>query len=66
MSEKWGICHIYASYNNILITLTDLTGAETIAKCTGGMVVKAAKDEASPFAAMSPERSSPTGLRRRA
>jgi len=52
MSEKWGICHIYASYNNILVTLTDLTGAETIAKCTGGMVVKAAKDEASPFAAM--------------
>jgi len=52
MSEKWGVCHIYASYNNILITLTDLTGAETIAKCTGGMVVKAAKDEASPFAAM--------------
>ncbi|MDG6224291.1 MAG: 30S ribosomal protein S11 [Candidatus Thermoplasmatota archaeon] len=52
MSEKWGICHIYASYNNILITLTDLTGAETIAKCTGGMVVKAAKDESSPYAAM--------------
>jgi small subunit ribosomal protein S11 len=52
MSEKWGICHIYASYNNILVTLTDLTGAETIAKCTGGMVVKAAKDEASPYAAM--------------
>jgi small subunit ribosomal protein S11 len=52
MAEKWGICHIYASYNNILITLTDLTGAETIAKCTGGMVVKAAKDEASPYAAM--------------
>lgn len=52
MTEKWGICHIYASYNNILITLTDLTGAETIAKCTGGMVVKAAKDEASPYAAM--------------
>jgi small subunit ribosomal protein S11 len=52
MAEKWGICHIYASYNNILVTLTDLTGAETIAKCTGGMVVKAAKDEASPYAAM--------------
>ncbi len=52
MSEKWGVCHIYASYNNILITLTDLTGAETVAKATGGMVVKAAKDESSPFAAM--------------
>ena len=40
---KWGVAHIYASYNNIIITLTDLTGAETIAKATGGMVVKAAE-----------------------
>jgi small subunit ribosomal protein S11 len=50
--EKWGIIHIFASYNNIKITVTDQTGAETITKCTGGMVVKAAKDEASPYAAM--------------
>ncbi|MBI4392546.1 MAG: 30S ribosomal protein S11 [Euryarchaeota archaeon] len=49
---KWGIANIYASYNNIIITVTDLTGAETITKCTGGMVVKAAKDESSPYAAM--------------
>jgi small subunit ribosomal protein S11 len=49
---KWGVAHIYASYNNIIITLTDVTGAETIAKCSGGMVVKADKDEASPYAAM--------------
>src|SRR5205809_5364090 len=49
---RWGVAHIYASYNNIIITLTDLTGSETITKATGGMVVKAAKDEASPYAAM--------------
>ncbi|UCF08240.1 MAG: 30S ribosomal protein S11 [Thermoplasmata archaeon] len=49
---KWGIAHIHASFNNIIITITDLTGAETIARCSGGMVVKAAKDEASPYAAM--------------
>jgi len=49
---KWGVAHIFASYNNIIITLTDITGAETITKATGGMVVKAAKDEASPYAAM--------------
>ena len=55
---KWGIAHIYASYNNIIITLTDVTGAETITKATGEMVVKAAKDESSPYAAM-------RGLRRR-
>jgi small subunit ribosomal protein S11 len=49
---KWGIAHIYASYNNIIITVTDQTGGETIAKCTGGMVVKSQKDESSPYAAM--------------
>ena len=48
---KWGIAHIYASYNNIIITVTDLTGSETITKASGGMVVKAARDEASPYAA---------------
>ena len=49
---KWGVAHIYASFNNIIITVTDLTGAETITKCSGGMVVKSAKDESSPYAAM--------------
>ncbi|MCK4718371.1 MAG: 30S ribosomal protein S11 [Thermoplasmata archaeon] len=49
---KIGVAHIYASYNNILITVTDVTGAETITKATGGMVVKSAKDESSPYAAM--------------
>lgn len=52
MSKK-GIAHIFASYNNIIITVTDLTGAETITKCSGGMVVKADKDQGGPFAAMS-------------
>ncbi|MDH7506984.1 MAG: 30S ribosomal protein S11 [Candidatus Thermoplasmatota archaeon] len=47
-----GIAHIYASFNNIIITITDLTGAETIARCSGGMVTKSAKDEGSPYTAM--------------
>lgn len=53
MSEKRGIAHIFSSYNNINITVTDATGAETITKCTGGMVVKSDKDKGGPFAAMS-------------
>jgi len=47
-----GIAHIFSSFNNIIITVTDLTGAETITKCTGGMVTKSAKDEGSPYVAM--------------
>jgi len=49
---KRGIIHIYASRNNTIILLTDQTGAETIAKCSGGMVVKSQHKEGSPYAAM--------------
>ncbi|MEM4630624.1 MAG: 30S ribosomal protein S11, partial [Candidatus Diapherotrites archaeon] len=45
---KTGIIHIYASHNNTIIVLTDITGAETIAKCSGGMVVKSQHKEGSP------------------
>ena len=49
---KKGIAHIYASFNNIVITITDSTGAETLARVSGGMVTKSAKDEGSPYVAM--------------
>ena len=49
---KWGIAHIFSSFNNTIITITDQTGAETLAKISGGMVVKAARDESSPYTAM--------------
>ena len=50
--DKWAIAHIFASHNNIIITATDSTGAETIAKCSGGMVVRSQREEARPHAAM--------------
>ena len=50
--EKWGIVHIYSSYNNTIIHLTDLTGGETIAISSGGIHVNADRYESSPFAAM--------------
>jgi small subunit ribosomal protein S11 len=50
--DKWGIAHVHASFNNTIMTLTDVTGAETIAKSSGGAVVKQNRDEASPYAAM--------------
>ena len=49
---KAGIVHIYASPNNTIILLTDMTGAETIAKSSGGIIVKAQHKEGSPYAAM--------------
>ncbi|MEM4780509.1 MAG: 30S ribosomal protein S11 [Halalkalicoccus sp.] len=50
--SKWGVAHVHASFNNTIITVTDQTGAETIAKSSGGTVVKQNRDEASPYAAM--------------
>ena len=49
--NKTGIAHIYASQNNTIILVTDTTGAETIAKATGGMVVRNDREESSPYAA---------------
>ncbi|MFB6110781.1 MAG: 30S ribosomal protein S11 [Halodesulfurarchaeum sp.] len=50
--STWGIAHIHASFNNTILTITDQTGAETLAKSSGGAVVKQNRDEASPYAAM--------------
>ena len=50
--KKWAIAHIFASHNNIIITVTDPTGAETIAKSSGGMVVRSQREESRPHAAM--------------
>lgn len=50
--QRWGIAHIYASYNNTIIHITDITGTETLAVGSGGMVVKSDRMESSPTAAM--------------
>jgi small subunit ribosomal protein S11 len=51
-SQKWGIANIYSSFNNTIVHITDLTGAETISISTGGRHVKAARLQSSPYAAM--------------
>ena len=51
-SGRWAIAHIFSSYNNTIIHVTDVTGTETITKATGGMIVKADRLESSPTAAM--------------
>jgi len=50
--EKWAIAHIFSSYNNTIIHMTDLTGAETVSISSGGNHVNADRYESSPFAAM--------------
>ncbi|CDJ36922.1 40S ribosomal protein S14, putative [Eimeria tenella] len=48
----FGVAHIYASFNDTFIHVTDLSGRETLVRVTGGMKVKADRDESSPYAAM--------------
>lgn len=49
---RWGIAHVYASYNNTIIHITDITGSETIALASGGQMVKSDRLESSPTTAM--------------
>ena len=48
----FAICPILATWNDTFIHVTDITGRETLARVTGGMKVKADREEASPYAAM--------------
>merc|ERR1719375_531729 len=48
----FGVARIFASFNDTFVHITDLSGRETMVRVTGGMKVKADRDEASPYAAM--------------
>jgi len=52
MRERWGIAHIYSSLNNTIIHITDITGSETIALCSGGMSCERDMDKGKPFTAL--------------
>jgi small subunit ribosomal protein S11 len=49
-SEFVAVCHVYSSKNNTIVTVTDLSGAETLSAGSGGMVVKSGREERTPFA----------------
>lgn len=49
---KKAIIRIYSSKNDTIITATDISGAETLAWASGGMIVDASREEGKPYAAM--------------
>lgn len=49
---KWGIANIFSTPNNTVIHVTDVTGSETIAKYTGGMMTDRDREQGGPFPAM--------------
>jgi len=48
----FAVAHILATWNDTFIHITDLSGRETLVRVTGGMKVKADREESSPYAAM--------------
>lgn len=50
--DRWGLAYIFSSQNNTLITITDITGAETIAKCTAGMITDQGRMRGTAYPAM--------------
>ncbi|KAJ4498816.1 ribosomal protein S11-domain-containing protein [Lentinula lateritia] len=55
LSRKRTLCslaHIFAPFNDTFVHVTNLSVKETISRVTGGMKVKADRDESSPYAAM--------------
>ena len=47
---NFGVVHLLATTNNTFLHVTDLSGRETYARITGGMKVKADREESSPYA----------------
>lgn len=50
--RKLAVIHVYSSKNDTIITATDMSGAETFAWASGGMIVKSDREEGRPYAAM--------------
>jgi small subunit ribosomal protein S11 len=49
---KKGIVHIYSSFNNTIVHVTDATGAETLSRITSGMTTDKGRLQGSAFPAM--------------
>jgi len=50
--SRLAVVHVYSSKNDTIITATDMSGAETLAWASGGMMVKSHREEGRPYAAM--------------
>jgi len=49
---KWGTAHILSSSNNTIIHITDITGAETVARISAGMMTDKDREGGSPYPAL--------------
>jgi len=52
LKGKWGIANIFSTMNNTIIHITDVTGTETFARYSGGMMTDKDREGGNPFPAM--------------
>lgn len=50
--KRWGVANIFSSANNTIVHITDITGAETLARYSAGMMTDKAREGGEPFPAM--------------
>lgn len=53
---RWGIANIFSTSNNTIIHITDMTGAETVARYSSGMMTDKGREGGMPFPAMQASR----------
>ncbi len=49
---RWGIANIFSSVNNTIVHITDITGSETVARYSGGMITNQDRLKGNPFPAL--------------
>lgn len=49
---RWGKAHIYSSFNNTIVHITDLTGAETVSRISSGMITDKGRLQGTAYPAM--------------
>jgi small subunit ribosomal protein S11 len=49
---RWGVAYIFSSANNTIIHITDITGNETVARFSAGMMTDKDREGGSPYPAL--------------
>jgi len=49
---RWGVVNIFSSSNSTIVHVTDITGSETIARVSSGMMTDKDREGGSPFPAL--------------
>jgi len=52
LPTRWGVAHIFSSFNNTIVHIADLTGGETISRVSAGMITDKGRLQGTAYPAM--------------